>query len=96
MADEREAAKPKRVHWTQTSAGKRILKARSKRIKQGKGQTNKGGNDGIAKAEADEATFAYALGHVECWLQNYADSAGVSAGALAARMGQVLQRKARR
>lgn len=45
--------------------------------------------------EIDEATFAYALGYTECWLATYAAAAGVSTGALAARVGKVLHGKAR-
>ena len=43
----------------------------------------------------EEGTFSYALGYVECWLQTYAAAAGVPHGTLAARVGKVLQVKAR-
>lgn len=43
-----------------------------------------------------EGIFAYALGHIESWIETYAKSASVSGEALAAELGAVLHRKTRR
>jgi hypothetical protein len=45
--------------------------------------------------EIDAGTFGYALGYIESWLGTYAAAASVPASTLAARVGKVLQSKAR-
>jgi hypothetical protein len=100
----------KKIHWTQTDAGKaKMAKAQKKswqtRRKNGTHtkktkvpSSTRHRHDVVASKEAriqETPTFAYALGHIECWIATYAASAGVPAESLAAELGKVLQLKAR-
>lgn len=97
----------KKVHWTRrpenkaklakmvkrsAAAKKAIRKAAKKNGKANPGQKSKlkPHDDG---ADIPQDTFAYALGHIECWIETFSKSAGVSAEALAARLGSVLRSK---
>lgn len=82
--------KEKRIHWTQTPKGKAILAAK---------KATQTGKKNVKTKEEDrvpEGIFAYALGHIEGWIEFYAKSASVSPSALAAELGAVLHRKTRR
>lgn len=84
-------ARSTRVHWTQTRKGKARLAEIAAARRTTLTQENATHAPSIPKD-----TFAYALGHVECWIDTYAKSAGVSAEALASRLGSVLSGKNRR
>lgn len=97
----------KQVHWTKRPENKAKVaamiakgKRTSKKAKTTKHSTiRRQTNDAPARREiAIEETpvFAYALGHVEAWLETYAKSADISSETLASKLGKVLQLKARR
>jgi len=71
----------KKIHWTQTKAGKDKLALRRK-------------HDTLGSSE--EAHIIYAFGHTQAWLQVYADSVGLPSPAVAYRVGELLRRSARR
>jgi hypothetical protein len=95
-------------HWASTEAGKAklsravkrgwkrrraALKAAAKAAKVPRTPTPRS-NERKAKAAGIPADIsAYALGHIECWIDHYAASSGVSRSALAAELGAVLQGK---
>ena len=82
----------KRIHWTHRPENKEKLKAMSRKA----AQTRKNGKTTAQDTDAiPEATFAYALGHIECWVDTFAKSAGVPPAALAAQLGAILSRKSR-
>lgn len=90
------------THWSQSPEGrkkmseiqkKRFAKARKTKPTRSRRETHNA--NGTAPPQIDEAIFAYALGHVECWLGNYAESAGVPTNSLTSRVGKVLHSKAR-
>lgn len=101
----------KKIHWTKTPEGKaKMAKAQKKSWKTRRAQftqntkqskvpsSTRHRRDVIASKETpikETPTFAYALGHIECWIAAYAASAGVSPESLAAELGKVLQLKAR-
>lgn len=80
-----------RVHWTQTPKGKALLAKRRAAKRQTVYASEK--PDTSLRQSPD---FAYALGFIECWIQTYAASSGLSGEALTAELGAVLSRKARR
>ena len=49
-----------------------------------------------APTSHEETSIAYAFGHIEAWLDAFAQSAGVPRATLAARLAAMLQRSARR
>jgi hypothetical protein len=89
MADE----VAKKQHWTQTPAGRKKMarvarnshRARKKAAPTPKPETSPHGHS------LPHDVVAYALGHLECWIDAFAKSAGVSPEALAARLGAVLR-----
>lgn len=88
-----------KAHWSQTRRGKQIIKESNRRRRLRRAQkpttpTQRHVHDN--SPEIDAATFSYALGHVECWIQTFARSASVPEEALAARLGEVLSGKVRR
>lgn len=89
----------KLVHWTQRPENKeKIRKMREKANrtrKRHQQSTTHPSPRASHVADIAQDTFAYALGHVECWIEIYAKSSGVSAESLAAKLGAVLSVKSR-
>jgi len=92
-------ATPKKMHWTQSPKGRKILSDRAKGAKHWTKRraakadtTHRGEHEGQGK----ETVVAYAVGYVQAWLDTYAASIGLSGATLAYRVGDVLQRAARR
>ena len=89
----------KSLHWTQRPENKEKLKASHRKAVRSKKAARTVVSTPTTQTSVTtvpEDTFAYALGFVECWIQTYASSAGVSSEALASRMGKVLQGKSSR
>lgn len=94
----------KKLHWTQTPAGKiKLSKALKKYYRTPAGKTRARRyktpitpENSHGSALKETPTFAYALGHVESWIEHYAKSAGVSPELLTSELGEVLQLKAHR
>lgn len=82
-----------RKHWSQTPKGKRLIAASNKRRSSSRTTPptrTRSVSNVHGHGEVDEVTLSYALGHVQCWIQNFARSSAVSEEALTARLGQVL------
>src|SRR5262245_25074529 len=109
-AEQRQRISEARKRYLQTPAGKRqqrrtvlaSLRARKLKAKQGGHRNSRGNFNGSTVGSSSgasgipETTLAYALGHLQSWIETYARSSGVSSAALAYRLGQLLQRSARR
>ena len=75
----------KRVHWTQTPAGrKRMAEIASNRRTTPRGKVK-------ASHAAQEA---YAFGYTQAWLHSYAERTGIPVEALTGRVGALLQQSA--
>jgi hypothetical protein len=83
----------KKKHWTQTRAGKAKLAAAHAKAAQTRAARSTPTTEKPHASDIPHDTLAYALGHVECWLDTFAKSAGVSAETLTARVGAVLHLK---
>lgn len=84
-------------HWSQTARGRALIRESNKR--RSRSHTTQARRSHVhvsTHPQVDDATFSYALGHVECWIQAFAASAAVPAEALATRLGEVLSGKVRR
>jgi hypothetical protein len=90
-----------KLHWTQRPENKAKVQAMARRgSKTRNAAKKKNGSQQKPKPETQnginvefEKAFAYALGYVECWIENYSQSTAVPAEALASRLGKVLQGK---
>ncbi len=85
-----------KIHWTNRPENKAKLKKMLRAAAVTRAKKNAAQSTPATETGIPDDTFAYALGHVECWLDTYAKSAGVPAAALTARLGKVLQSKASR
>lgn len=72
----------------------RTMKRRWALVKQV--EKSNGGSEAQGSTAISETTVAYAVGHVEAWIQAYASSLDLPARSLTARVGDVLSRKAGR
>lgn len=72
-----------RKHWTQTPEGKaKLAQRKAARVS--------------SKAQVAPEHVAYCFGHVEAFIQYYAEGAGISRPALASGVAELLRRKAGR
>lgn len=91
----------KKLHWTQRPGGKERLsaavKASYRKKKRELNLVKESPNAQPPRSEAIPSDVrAYALGYIECWVQAYAASAGVSGETLTAELGEILRGKGRR
>jgi hypothetical protein len=86
--------------WNQSPAGRKKVSAIMRKRK-------RPNTDGVLNAESrpqarnsasdlGEAQVAYALGHIQSWIETYARSAGLPSATLAHRLGALLLRSSRR
>lgn len=99
-------SKEKKLHWTKRPENKAKLAKMVKKSVAAKKAIRNGKQPKATKPKAapkpqptnngsgiPEDTIAYALGHVECWIETFAKSAGVPSEALAFELGTVLRGK---
>jgi hypothetical protein len=79
-----------KLHWTQTPEGRARMSRLARRAH------HKGGKRGKQHSGSEEAVIAYAFGHVEAWLDIYANSVGLSVPAVTYRVAELLRATARR
>lgn len=92
----------KKKHWTQDPKNRAKLYAMTKKSAAtrlaGKSTQREVVADGHSQ-EGEEPygeAIAYALGHTQAWLEQYARHGGIPVNTLAYRVGQLLQRASRR
>lgn len=87
--------------WSDAQRAKYQATRKRMREEQEKGDRHERSKNGrkvsnSARKQSIEGHVAYAFGHIEAWLQFYADGAGISRAALTGGVVELLRRKARR